>query len=96
MDTLNPKDPRQIAAAALQLWDMLAEDSPDERALNTEVARGLIEQGLEKEEAATVAVLVKYALSSHIEGVELPAEIASLPIVKAALEELRGGGWSFE
>ena len=81
---------------ALSLWDMHAEDSEDERALGVAVARGLIEFGLEPEVAATAAVLVKFALAAHADGSEVPSDLASQPIFQAAMEELRGGGWSFE
>lgn len=96
MDSQDNMTPAQIASAALSLWDMHAEEASDERALMVAVARGLIQSGVEKEEAATAAALVNLAISAHSDGAEMPSEIASEPVYQAALEELRGGGWSFE
>lgn len=96
MPSADGKTPKEIAATALSLWDMHAEDSPDERALMAAVARGLIQFGLEKEEAATAAALVNLAVSSHSDGSEMPREVASEPVYQAAMEELRSGGWAFE
>ena len=88
--------PKEVAKTALSLWDMHAEDSPDERSLMVAVTRGLIQFGLEKEEAAAAAVLVNLALNAHSDGSEMPVEVASEPVYQAAMEELRTGGWSFE
>jgi hypothetical protein len=90
------KTAKEIAATALSLWDMHAEDCEDERSLGVAVARGLVEFGLDGEDAATAAVLVKYALAAHSEGIDAPALMATLPIYQAAMEELRTGGWSFD
>ena len=90
------KSAKEIAATALSLWDMHAEDCEDERSLGVAVARGLVEFGLDAEDAATAAVLVKFALAAHSEGFDVPAEMTSLPVFRATLEELRAGGWSFE
>lgn len=96
MSTSHNKSAKEIAATALSLWDMHAEECEDERALGVAVARGLVEFGLEPEAAATAAVLIKDAILAHSGGSELPGEIASQPIFQAALEELQGGDWSFE
>ena len=96
MSTSDSKSAKEVAATALSLWDMHAEDSEDERALGVAVARGLIEFGMEPEAAATAAVLIKFALAAHTDGSEVPGELSSQPIFQAAMEELQAGGWDFE
>jgi hypothetical protein len=96
LSTSGEKTAKEIAATALSLWDMHAEDCKDERSLSVAVARGLVEFGLDGEDAATAAVLVKYALAVHSEGIGAPAVMTTLPIFQAAMEELSTGGWSFD
>ena len=81
---------QQLAAAAIQFWDMHASDADSEHALKTAVARHLMEMGVQAEDAALTAALANKVMNA----LELPDQpvsplIAAQPLYQALLAEIR-------
>lgn len=81
---------QQLAAAAIQFWDIHASDADSEHALKTAVARHLMEMGVQAEDAALTAALANKVMNA----LELPDQpvsplIAAQPLYQALLAEIR-------
>lgn len=83
---------QQLAAAAIQFWDMHASDADSEHALKTAVARHLMEMGVQAEDAALTAALANKAMNA-LESPDQPVShlIAAQPLHQALLAEIRRG-----
>jgi hypothetical protein len=83
---------QQIAAAAIQFWDMHASDADSEHALKTAVARNLMEMGVQPEDAALTAALANKAMNALESPEQLVSPlIAAQPLYQALLAEIRHG-----
>jgi hypothetical protein len=85
---------QEIASAALQFWDMNAEEAESEHALKVAVARNLVEMGIQPETAALAAALADKALNAH-EFPDRPVypAIAEQPLYQAMVAEVQSGGY---
>lgn len=85
---------QEIASAALQFWDMNAEEAESEHALKVAVARDLVEMGVQPETAALAATLADKALNAH-EFPDRPVDqaVAEQPLYQAMIAEIQSGGY---
>ena len=81
---------QQLAAAAIQFWDIHASDADSEHALKTAVARHLMEMGVQAEDAALTAALANKVMNA-LESPDQPVSplIAAQPLYQALLAEIR-------
>ena len=81
---------QQLAAAAIQFWDIHASDADSEHALKTAVARHLMEMGVQAEDAALTAALANKAMTA-LESPDQPVSplIAAQRLYQALLAEIR-------
>ena len=84
----------QIASAALQFWDMNAEESESEHTLKMAVARDLAELGVDPDVAALAASLVNAALNAQLSTEEVEAQgVTAQPLYQAMLAEIQSGDY---
>jgi hypothetical protein len=85
---------QEIASAALQFWDMNAEEAESEHALKVAVARDLVEMGVQPETAALAATLADKAQNAH-EFPDRPVDqaVAEQPLYQAMIAEIQSGGY---
>ena len=81
---------QQLAAAAIQFWDIHASDADSEHALKTAVARHLMAMGVQAEDAALTAALANKSMNA-LESPDQPVSplIAAQPLYQALLAEIR-------
>ena len=96
MSTQPNTTPDDIASTALELWDMLAEESEDADDLCSAVQNDLVKSGLPEVEAARVAAMANFAFNTvGMSANESNSDggYAADPIYQARIKQLQGGEW---